>query len=290
MPWLGRDALGLTELKCHAGWTSQAGAAGATVTSHAPDFAPALLMQPDFTPVVVAGLLGFGGSLHCVAMCGPLAMALPLGNGSQGGAWRLLRLGTYNLGRLSSYAVAGGLAALLGGALHWGGGDRLRLALTLLAALLVISTVAAQAGWIRPWAALERPGRQLWRSIMPLAQRIRLRQDLWGVLAMGMIWGWLPCGMVYAALGLAASTGHAGMGALVMVAFGAGTLPSLMTLSWLGARLPQLGGQRRLRQGLAAGIIAVTLWSSGSALLPEAYTGHHHPTGDAGHTGHQHTH
>jgi sulfite exporter TauE/SafE len=51
-------------------------------------------------------------------------------------------------------------------------------------------------------------------------------QALW----LGMVWGWLPCGLVYSALTLALSSGSGVSGGAVMLAFGAGTLPTLLTL------------------------------------------------------------
>ena len=59
-----------------------------------------------------------------------------------------------------------------------------------------------------------------------------------------MLWGWMPCGLsttLLAAAWLQASAVH---GALTMAAFGLGTLPVMLPLTWAGARMGQ-----RLQRG-----------------------------------------
>ena len=79
----------------------------------------------------------------------------------------------------------------------------------------------------------------------------------------GAVWGWIPCGLVYATLLSAMSAGGALTGALVMLAFGIGTLPAML-IAGVGA-----GGLRRwtrdLRVRLAAGGIVVGLGLFGFA-------------------------
>jgi len=71
----------------------------------------------------------------------------------------------------------------------------------------------------------------------------------------GSLWGWLPCGMVYSVLVTAMLSGSAVHGALVMLAFGLGTLPMLLGLGLLGARLR--GWLARPRVRLACGIVVL---------------------------------
>jgi hypothetical protein len=71
----------------------------------------------------------------------------------------------------------------------------------------------------------------------------------------GGVWGWLPCGMVYSVLVTAMLSGSAGRGALVMLAFGLGTLPMLLGLGLLGARLR--GWIARPRVRLACGVLVL---------------------------------
>jgi sulfite exporter TauE/SafE len=231
--------------------------------------------------LITALALGVGSSLHCLAMCGPLAAAVPLAPG----AARWPRLIAYNAGRLVSYATGGVLAAGLGGALLLAGGGAARSALTLLAACFVVATVAGQAGWLPALQTLERQGRRLWARIAPVGRGAGARGGLAGVFLLGLLWGWLPCGMVYAALALATATADPLRGAAVMLCFGLGTLPSMLGAGWLAGRIvgsPAGSGARRLREAMAAVIIALTVWSTVTALGPHA--GHAHaapPAADA---------
>ena len=52
-----------------------------------------------------AFILGLAGSLHCAAMCGPLALALPSPAASQAGF--VFSRVAYNLGRLVTYCLLG---------------------------------------------------------------------------------------------------------------------------------------------------------------------------------------
>ena len=75
------------------------------------------------------------------------------------------------------------------------------------------------------------------------------------MLAAGALWGWLPCGMVYSVLVTAMLSGAATRGALVMLAFGLGTLPMLLGLGLAGARLRGLLRVRGVR--LACGALVL---------------------------------
>ncbi|HAZ60693.1 MAG TPA: hypothetical protein DCY89_03865 [Gammaproteobacteria bacterium] len=238
---------------------------------------PALAHTADPAVLMAALALGLGSSLHCLAMCGPLAAAVPLAPG----AARWPRLIAYNGGRLTSYGLGGLLAAGLGGALLLVGGDGARVTLTLLAAAFVVVTVAGQAGWIPAPQALERWGRRLWARVAPVGRLAGIRGGLPGVFVLGLLWGWLPCGMVYAALALATATADPLRGATVMLAFGLGTLPSMLGAGWFAGRLRGSSGSVQawhLRQAMAATVIGLTLWSTVSALQPHAAHDHRHAT------------
>lgn len=225
------------------------------------------------TQLLLATLLGLGSTLHCLGMCGPLAMLLPVSQVAPGR--RVVALLLYNGGRITSYALGGLLAATLGAGLHWVGGDWMRWVLGPLAAALVIATAATQAGWVRWPNGLEVLGRQLWRKLAPLSQAARARGGYLAVYAMGLVWGCLPCGLVYAAFGLAAATGSPLQGALLMVAFGLGTLPSMLGGAWLAAAWPGLLRHPLVRQGLAVCVVGLAVWSGTHTLLPHDHAHHH---------------
>lgn len=211
-------------------------------------------------------LVGLAGSGHCIAMCGgvsaALSMAIP--PKSQHFWGRLGYLLNYNLGRILSYVIAG---ALVGGLLasvgELGAGKQAITGLRLVAALLMIALGLYLAGWWQGILLLERMGAKLWPHIKPLASRFLPFHSPVQALPFGMVWGWLPCGLVYSMLTWSAAAGSAMGGALIMLFFGLGTLPTLFALGGLADRLRYWLTLRSLRLGGALLLIAYglhTLW------------------------------
>jgi sulfite exporter TauE/SafE len=87
--------------------------------------------------------------------------------------------------------------------------------------------------------------------------------------AYGALWGWLSCGMVHAALAYSVFAGAAAQGALVMLAFGLGTLPVLLALGLVAGLLRGPERQRLARQAMGAltvGLAVLSLVLDGRAL------------------------
>jgi sulfite exporter TauE/SafE len=99
-------------------------------------------------------------------------------------------------------------------------------------------------------------GARLWQWLRPLQRRLLLASDSSGKrIALGMLWGWMPCGLSTTLLAAAWLQADARNGALTMAAFGLGTLPLMLPLTWSGARLGQ-----RLQRGnwrIAAGLLVL---------------------------------
>jgi uncharacterized protein len=191
-------------------------------------------------------LTGFVSGVHCVGMCGGIVCAFSAGGG---GAARQL---AFNLGRISSYAVAGAAAGMLGSAGAWAAGALpAQTALYVLAnvmLLLVGLHLAGAGGWL---ARIESMGAPLWRRLQPLAARLLPARTPAQAYAAGLVWGWLPCGLVYGALAAAAFAGGPAAGALAMLAFGLGTLPNLLAAGLAAARVGAWARRKAVR--LAAG-------------------------------------
>jgi sulfite exporter TauE/SafE len=101
--------------------------------------------------------------------------------------------------------------------------------------LLVIGgSLLGRSAWLK---RLEPVGLGLWKLIGPLARRVYPPRSFAQAGAAGLAWGWIPCGMVYAALPLALVAGGPAQGALVMLAFGLGTLPNLVLVDVAATRL-----------------------------------------------------
>ena len=219
-------------------------------------------------------LVGLAGSVHCAGMCGGIVSAFSLApvrafpvpviatRGGLAAGWLplqpALRVLAYNAGRIASYTTAGALA---GGAGSIGAGRLAGFAafetvgLWLAGALLVMLGLYLMDAW-RALAVLERLGGHLWRRLEPLTAALLPLDRPYKLFALGALWGWLPCGMVYSALALALLSGSAAAGALLMLAFGLGTLPLLLALGVAGARWRSALRLRAVRVGAGAVVLA----------------------------------
>lgn len=179
-----------------------------------------------------AALLALYGTAHCAAMCGGfVASAFAPGRGPGVAAIPL------HAGRLASYATAGALAGAVGATpAMLMGSARFHAVLFSLGAVALIVTGLRIAG-----VRLVRPARAgfmgpLWDRATALARRMGSPDTFPRRLGLGVLWGWAPCALVYSALPLALVSGSPARGALVMLAFGAGTLPVLVGAGWLIGR------------------------------------------------------
>ncbi|WP_355659734.1 sulfite exporter TauE/SafE family protein [Halomonas salifodinae] len=220
-------------------------------------------------PLVAAFVFGLLGGAHCIGMCGgimsALTFAVPPSMRSPARLTGLL-LG-YNLGRIASYMLAGALVASLGtliGTAH----DGLRLALQGLAAVMLILMALYIADWWKGLLRVEALGRRLWRYLEPLGRRLMPVVSLPQATALGAVWGWLPCGLVYSMLAWSLAMGEPLQGALLMLAFGLGTLPALLATGLAARSLGNLIRHPATRGLAALSIIAFALWQLWS-LLPQ---------------------
>ncbi len=196
------------------------------------------------------------GSVHCVAMCGPLV-------GLQG-ATRSVRLAAFHsAGRLVTYTVIGALAGLAGNVLDLAGrlGNIQRLA-TLLASATIIGwgvVALVRATRSRAPTSTARSGSTAFSSALV---RIRTRSPARMMWLLGIVTGLLPCGWLWAFALSAAATGSPGFGALVMFVFWLGTVPAMVGV--LGMAGPLLARIRtRMPLITAFALIAIGLATLG---------------------------
>ena len=223
---------------------------------------------------LVAGLAGSG---HCLAMCGGIAAGLARA-GRAGSSGSFIAAALNSAGRLLSYALAGALVAtatrVLGLLVY---ADQLRtvVAWTTGLALVMVGLNMAGAKRLR---TLDRAASGAWRLLAPLTRTLARVPPKVRPLAAGMLWGWLPCGMAYAMLLLAAASADPAHGALLMLAFGLGTAPALVTaggFAGAGAAGP-LRPRARVTAGVALacfGIVslAVASWPDGKTHSPHVH-------------------
>lgn len=177
-----------------------------------------------FTPL----LLGLAGSLHCVGMCGPLMLALPLPDSARRAV--VVQILLYQSGRILSYSALGVLFGLLGKGIAIAGFQQI---LSLFSGVFIIAMAIMAWRFERLVTALPGFG-AFTRTIQQQLGKMMRKHSTSGSIAVGMLNGLLPCGMVYAALAGAISTTNSVDGGIFMALFGVGTLPLLLTVNLAG--------------------------------------------------------
>ena len=211
---------------------------------------------------MAAFLIGLLGGVHCIGMCGGIVGALTVQAPRRRQAWDLHL--AYSAGRIASYACAGAIMGMIGGAgLIFNQVLPVQLLLYVLANLVLISLGLYLAGLGNQLVRLEALGAGLWRRVQPYSANILPADNAGKAFLLGALWGWLPCGLVYSLLASAMLSGAAGSGAAVMLAFGLGTLPNLLLAGILFERLRGFAVDRRVR--LAAGAMVAGFGVAGLA-------------------------
>lgn len=190
--------------------------------------------------VVTAFVLGLLGSAHCMGMCGGIAATIGLRQHQK----RIDHLLGYNFGRVISYSIAGALVGSLGFLLK---GEILGLALRTFAGLLLIAMGLYIAKWWQGLLQVEKLGGYAWRFIQPFAARLLPVESAKQAITLGFFWGWLPCGLVYSTLLWSATAQSASQSALLMLAFGVGTLPAMLLTGILAQQAQSLLANQYVR-------------------------------------------
>lgn len=181
-------------------------------------------------PVLIAGFtMGAVGSLHCMGMCGPLSLALPIHHFSK--FKKFLALVLYQSGRIITYSVIGLLFGLAGRRIYISGYQQW-FSIIMGAIILTLAALYFISRWsVRP-VFLNR----LYQSVQTLIVRIlRSSGGIFSFLLLGLANGLLPCGMVYIALASSLSFAETGESVVFMAMFGAGTLPVMLFAGYAGA-------------------------------------------------------
>ena len=214
-----------------------------------------MLDLPLIISALIIGLLGAG---HCIGMCGGLMGALTMAIPPEKKAQRLTFLIGYNLGRVTSYGIAGYLFGLAGWAIQ---NSPFATGLRVIAAVLLIAMGLYLAGWWFGLSHLEKGGQKLWRYIQPITKRFIPVTSLPKAILLGALWGWLPCGLVYSTLIWSASQGDALHSALLMILFGLGTWPVLIISGLAAEQLKQFLQRKAVRVVSGLLLIVFGLWT-----------------------------
>lgn len=176
-----------------------------------------------------AFILGLLGSMHCIGMCGPIALALPLDRSSKSTA--ALGASAYNVGRIFTYASMGLLFGAIGqvflvvGLQQW---------ISIAAGAMLLIYVIIAYG-------LKKPMFSKWNLGLGRLKGAMMKQFKKGstssLFSIGVLNGLLPCGFVYFALVGAIAASSPVEGAAYMALFGLGTAPALFAMNLFGSQL-----------------------------------------------------
>lgn len=232
-----------------------------------------MMLHADFTTsYLMAFVMGIFSSMHCIGMCGSIigTLTLSLDASVRSNKVRLAQfVFNYNLGRIASYTIAGGLAGLLSSVLTLTFENGLGYRLLQLASALTIAFAGFYiAGWFPRFAYIEKIGLFFWKKLEPFGHKLIPVKTRRNAFLFGMVWGWLPCGLVYAALLLATTTGDIFKSAMTMLAFGFGTLPAVVGIGIMTASLQKLSKNPRYRQIVGVLMILLALAAAFPWLYP----------------------
>ncbi len=182
--------------------------------------------------------IGLIGSLHCMGMCGPIVVALPLKKHNL--LTKISGAILYNSGRVITYSLLGVVFGLLGRGIHLAGFQQWTS--ILLGVILIISVL---------FPLVFREKITIGNLLSGFASRLIIRlkklfadRSYFSLVMIGLLNGLLPCGLVYVAIAGAINSGTVLSGALFMAFFGIGTIP-LLLLATLAS--DAIGQQLRLR-------------------------------------------
>jgi sulfite exporter TauE/SafE len=204
-------------------------------------------MSPE---ILAAFLVGLVGSLHCIGMCGPIAIALPVPDSSNLSFFtgRIL----YNLGRVVTYAFLGAVLGLVGSKLALTGAQQM---VSIVLGIVIIIAVLLPQKYKNYFA--QHPIIQ--KLALPLKSNIGIlfkKGTFSAMFLIGILNGFLPCGLVYVALAGAIASGDAISGAAVMILFGLGTVPAMFVASVFG-KFINIGIRTKIRK--AVPVLAILL-------------------------------
>lgn len=212
-------------------------------------------LMPALSAAILAGLLG---SAHCLGMCGGISGLFAVNSSVATLRGQIPLAITYNIGRVMSYALLGIIAGAFGSVIikaspNLAGGIRL------VSGIVIILVGLKVAFDLRVLNTIERMGATLWSRISPAAKGLVPVTNLPRALGLGLVWGWLPCGLVYSVLLIAATSAKPINGAVIMIAFGLGTMPAMIMTGLGAAKLSQVMRRKSTRVGLGLLIVGLGL-------------------------------
>jgi len=204
-------------------------------------------MSPE---IYAAFLVGLVGSLHCIGMCGPIVIALPVPDSSNISFFtgRIL----YNLGRVVTYSFLGAVLGLAGSKIALAGAQQL---VSIILGIIILIAVLLPQKYKNYFAQ----NYLIQKLAQPLKSNIGVlfkKGTFSAMFLIGILNGFLPCGLVYVALAGAIASGDAISGAAVMILFGFGTVPAMFVASVFG-KFINIGIRTKIRKAIP--VLAILL-------------------------------
>jgi uncharacterized protein len=178
-----------------------------------------------------AFIFGLISSFHCIGMCGPIAMMLPVERNNP--VKKTLQIITYQLGRLTAYGSIGLLFGLLGKGFFLAGIQQqlsVFIGIAMILIILIPERIFARYNFSKP----------VYRWISKMKQSLGSHfknKSFKSLYIIGLLNGFLPCGMVYVALFGAIAMQSASYGVFYMMLFGLGTVPLMSSVVYMNSFL-----------------------------------------------------
>ncbi len=197
-------------------------------------------MSPE---ILTTFVIGFLGSFHCIGMCGPIVIALPVPNSTNLTFFsgRVL----YNLGRVVTYSFMGAVFGLIGERLFIAGFQQ---AVSIGLGIVIIISVLLPVKYknkVIQLPAIQKISQPLKKNIGALFSKGTISS----LFLIGILNGFLPCGFVYIGLAGSIASGNAISGTAVMILFGLGTVPAMFAASIFG-KFINLGIRNKIKKAV----------------------------------------
>lgn len=219
----------------------------------------------DIALLTAVFVVGFNGSLHCVGMCGPVVGILGMNTQANTTRKKLLSALCYNFGRITTYMFLGVIAMILSVAMK--DLKPVQIVVRYLAGLVMFFVALQLIGFPQFLAFIEKPMSKLSRPISKLTRKFFPIKTLFGSYLAGLAWGLLPCGMVYMAFAMSLGVENPLGAPLVMLFFGLGTLPMMITLSISGNFFGSFFTSPIARKVAGGIILLMTIFYMGTMLM-----------------------
>lgn len=178
-------------------------------------------------------IIGFFGGFHCIGMCGPIVLVIPLKGKSLGS--KVFGSLLYNLGRAITYAMLGLLFGLIGLGMKMTGIQQwVSIAC---GAVMILSVLISKSFNVSSLLSKINPVK--WLGIQDKMAKLLKAPKQSTLFIIGIVNGFLPCGLVYIALAGAIVGASVVQSSMFMFAFGLGTLPYLFVVLLFGNTLTQ---------------------------------------------------